>query len=307
MTIGERRIGAGHPVFVIAEIGINHDGSVETALDLVDGAVRAGCDAVKFQKRTPTVCVPRQHWNVERETPWGRMTYIEYRHRIELDEDGFARIDAHCRARGIPWFASCWDVESVALVERFDPPCHKVASACLTDDDLLRAKRATGKPIILSTGMSTVAEIDRAVDVLGTTDLLLAHSTSTYPCEPDELNLRAMGTLAARFPTCPVGYSGHELALAPTVAAVALGATFVERHITLDRTRWGTDHAASLELDGFAELVRQIRVVERALGDGIKRVYDRELPQRAKLRRVVAASAGELERGGLGVEPPGEG
>jgi N-acetylneuraminate synthase len=288
VQIGERRVGLGEPCFVIAEIGINHNGSVELAKKLIDGAYLAGADAVKLQKRTPERCVPPEQWDIERDTPWGRMTYIDYRRRMEFGVRELAAIDRHCRERGILWFASCWDEEAVEIMERFDPPCYKAASASLTDHALLRAMRSTGRPLILSTGMSTLEEIDEAVAVVKREELLLAHSTSSYPCPPSDLNLRMLDTLSRRFPECPVGYSGHETGLAPTWAAVALGATFVERHITLDRALWGSDQAASVEIGGFLRLVANIRDVEKSLGDGVKRVYAGELAQIAKLRRVKA-------------------
>lgn len=284
VQIGNKLVGPGHPVYVIAEIGLNHNGDMQIAKKLIDAAFVAGCDAVKFQKRTPELCVPQEQRNIPRETPWGMMTYMEYRYRVELGQDQYAEIDAHCRAKGIDWFASCWDEPSVDFIERFSPPCYKVASASLTDDELLRHIAATGRPVILSSGMSTMEEIEHAVSVLGEDRLLLAHATSTYPCSPDELNLRTIHTLRNRF-AVPIGYSGHEVGLQTTCAAVALGATFVERHITLDRAMWGSDQAASVEPMGFMRLVRDIRVIERALGDGNKRVYDSELPIRKKLRR----------------------
>jgi N-acetylneuraminate synthase len=286
VRVGGRWVGEGEPVFVIAEIGINHNGSLETARRLVDGACLAGADAVKFQKRTPELCVPRDQWDRERDTPWGRLTYIDYRRRMEFGEKEFEAIDRHCRERGLLWFASCWDEAAVDFMERFEPPCYKVASACLTDHDLLRRMRATGRPLMLSTGMSTIEEIDDAVAAAGREELLIAHATSTYPCPVGELNLRMIHTLRRRFPECPVGYSGHETGLSTTWAAVALGATFVERHVTLDRAMWGSDQAASVEVGGFMRLVSNIRDVEKALGDGRKRVYPGELPQLEKLRRV---------------------
>lgn len=286
VRIGDRWVGRGCPVFVIGEIGINHNGSLELARRLIEGAARAGADAVKFQKRTPELCVPRDQWHVERDTPWGRMSYIDYRHRIELSLEDYREIDRHCRAHGILWFASCWDEESVAVIEGLAPPCYKAASASLTDHALLRRMRATGRPLMISTGMSTMEEIVAAVEVVGQEELLVAHSTSAYPCPPEDLNLRMIETLAARFPV-PIGYSGHETGLTPTWAAVALGARFVERHITLDRAMWGTDQAASVELSGFARLIGNIRDVERSLGDGVKRVHESELSARTKLRRVT--------------------
>jgi N-acetylneuraminate synthase len=291
VRIGESRVGVGQPVYVIAEIGINHNGSFDLAVKLIEGAVRAGCNAVKFQKRTPELCVPPEQWNIERDTPWGRMTYLDYKRKIELGEREFAGIERVCKSLGIPWFASCWDPQSIEFIERFDPPCHKVASASLTDEELLGALRRTGRPLILSTGMSTADEIDGAVDFLGTDDLLIAHATSTYPCPVEELNLRMIQTLGRWYPECPIGYSGHETGLAPTWAAVALGATFVERHVTLDRAMWGTDHAASVEIGGLSRLVEQIRDIEGSLGDGIKRVYPSEIPIKNKLRRVSAPVA----------------
>jgi N-acetylneuraminate synthase len=291
VSIGHHVVGAGQPVFVIAEIGINHNGDVELAKALVDVAAAAGCDAVKFQKRWPLSCVPRDQWLVERDTPWGRMTYLEYRERIELGEDAYAQLADHCRARGVSWFASCWDQDSVDFIERFEPPCYKVASASLTDLALLSAIRETGRPIILSTGAALMEDVDIAVERIGTSELLIAHTNSTYPCPSDQLNLKVIGTLAARFPECPIGYSGHEAGLAPSLAAVALGATFVERHITLDRTMWGTDQPASLEPRELAQLVASIRELERALGDGIKRRYPSEMMAMRKLRRFAPVRA----------------
>lgn len=286
VSIGRRDVGPNQPVFVIGEIGINHNGSLELAKELIEGASRAGCDAVKFQKRTPEVCVPRDQWYQMRDTPWGEMTYIDYRMRMEFGEAEYREIDRLCRSLGILWFASCWDEPAVDFIERFDPPGYKAASASLTDLPLIVAMKRTGKPLILSTGMSTLEEIDLAVQAVGTEDLAIAHSTSTYPCPVDELNLRMITALVRRFPDCPIGYSGHEMGLATTCAAVTLGATFIERHITVDRTLWGSDHAASVELRELGELVQSIRDIETAFGDGIKRVYPSELPFRRKLRRV---------------------
>jgi N-acetylneuraminate synthase len=281
-----RAIGEGHPIYVIGEIGINHNGSLDITRKLIEGAASAGVDAVKFQKRTPAACVPRDQWHLERDTPWGRMTYIDYRHRMEFDPDGYRRIDAWCREVGIQWFVSCWDEESVDFIEDLDPPVYKAASASLTDVPLLAAMKRTGKPLIASTGMSSMDEIQSAIAAIGENNLAIAHSTSAYPCVESELNLRMITTLKARYPHLPIGYSGHEHGLAPTIAAVALGATFVERHITLDRTMWGTDQSASLELADLASLVASIRAVEKSLGDGVKRVYESELGPRKKLRRA---------------------
>ena len=286
LRIGNRIIGDGQPVFVIAEIGINHNGSLDIAKKLIDAAFLAGCDAVKFQKRTPEKCVPVDQWHVERNTPWGRMTYIEYRHRMEFDTPQYDEIDRYCRSRHMPWFASCWDEESVGMMERYDIPCYKAPSASLTDIELLQKMKSTKRPLILSTGMSTMEEIHFATQSIGLENLLIAHATSTYPCPPHELNLRMLHTLRQTYPGNPVGYSGHETGLSPTWAAVAMGAMFVERHITLDRAMWGSDQAASVEIGGLVRLVQNIRDIERALGDGIKRVYPSEIAQRNKLRRV---------------------
>ncbi len=286
VKIGNKLVGDGQPVFIIAEIGINHNGSLDIAKKMIDGAVHAGCDAVKFQKRTPEICVPKDQWNIERDTPWGRMTYLEYRYKVEFTKDDYTEIDRYCKEKGILWFASCWDEPSVEFMEQFNPPCYKAASASLTDIELLKKKKATGRPLIISTGMSTMEEIETAVEAVGTENLLIAHATSTYPCPPEELNLRMIHTLKAKYPMCPIGYSGHETGLATTWAAVALGATFVERHITLDRAMWGTDQAASVEIGGLERLVGNIRDIEKAMGDGVKRVYDSELGPRKKLRRV---------------------
>lgn len=291
VRIGGRAVGDGEPVFVIAEIGINHNGSLEIARKLIDGAVLSGADAVKFQKRTPELCVPRDQWHLERDTPWGRMTYIDYRRKVEFGEREYAAIDRHCRERGILWFASCWDEEAVDFMERFDPPCYKAASASLTDHALLRKKKATGRPLIVSTGMSTMQEIRDGVEAAGRENLLVAHATSTYPCPVEQLNLRMIPVLKEEYPDVPIGYSGHETGLAPTWAAVTMGATFVERHVTLDRAMWGSDQAASVEIGGLMRLVANIRDIERSLGDGVKRVYAGELPQIQKLRRVKTTFA----------------
>ena len=296
---GGRTVGPGRPVYITGEIGINHNGDLENAFALIDAAVAAGCDAVKFQKRTPEICTPRDQWDIERDTPWGRMTYIDYRHRVEFDEDGYRAIDEYCRKRGIHWFASPWDTEAVDFLEKFDLPAYKVASASLTDDELLRALRATGRTVILSTGMSTPQQIRHAVEVLGSENILMCHATSTYPAKAEELNLRMIHTLQAEYPNVPIGYSGHETGLQTTLAAVALGAVFVERHITLDRAMWGSDQAAAVEPGGLDRLVRDIRTIEQSLGDGVKRVYPGELGPMKKLRRVkgvVAEAAEAAER-----------
>lgn len=286
VEVGNKYIGQGEPVYIIAEIGINHNGSLDLAKKLIDAAAFAGCDAVKFQKRTPELCVPRDQWELERDTPWGRITYIEYRHRVELGYHEFEEIDDYCKRKRIDWFASPWDELSFDFLESFNPVAYKIASASLTDHILLKAIRKTRKPIILSTGMSTIEEVEEAVELLGRENLLIAQSTSSYPCQLEELNLRVIQTYKEKFPDVPIGYSGHETGLAPTLAAVALGAAFVERHITLDRAMWGTDQAASVEVQGMIKLVKDIRDIEKSLGDGKKKVYENEQSSLVKLRRV---------------------
>jgi N-acetylneuraminate synthase len=285
ITIGNHKIGDGHPTYLVAEIGINHNGNVEIAKSLIDVAIKHGMDAVKFQKRTPEICVPPEQQNHMRETPWGYITYLEYRHKVEFGQEEYQEIDHHCKKKGIPWFASVWDEPSVDFLEQFKPICYKIPSASLTDHALLRHVRKTGRPMILSTGMSTMQQIHEAVQVVGEQDLVITHATSTYPCDPEELNLKMIGTLRDGF-SCPIGYSGHEVGLIPSVVAVSLGACMVERHITLDRAMWGGDQAASVEPGGVERLVKYIRVTEEALGDGVKKVYASELPSLRKLRRI---------------------
>ena len=285
IQIGDRIIGDDQPAYIIAEIGINHNGSLEIAKRLIDVAVSSDCDAVKFQKRTPHLCVPVRQQVVMKQTPWGTMTYLEYRDRVEFNEAEYREIDRYCKDKGIMWFASCWDGPSVDFLEQFSPVCHKVCSAALTNDNLLRRLNSEGRPIILSTGMSTMKEIRHAVSLLNQDRLLMAHCTSSYACQPEELNLNMIKTLRREF-NCPIGYSGHELGLVTTCAAVAIGASFLERHITLDRGMWGNDQKASLEPGDLQQLVRDIRETEKALGDGIKEVYESEQAALLKLRKI---------------------
>jgi len=285
VTIGNRKIGDGYPAYVTAEIGVNHNGDLEIAKKMIQLAWDNGCDSVKFQKRTPEICVPRDQWEIMRETPWGYISYIEYRRHMEFTHEQYTEIDAWCKQLGIDWFASVWDEPSVEFMEAFEPVAYKIASATLTDTGLLRKLRATGRPLILSTGMSTLEQIRAAVAELDPANLIITHATSTYPCDPKELNLRMIETLRREFPDCPIGYSGHEVGLIPSVVAVAMGACLVERHITLDRAMWGSDQAASVEPQGFERLVKYIRVTEQALGDGVKQIYESEKSSLKKLRR----------------------
>lgn len=287
-----KTVGMGYPCYIIAEIGINHNGSLEIAKKLLDEAVIAKVDAVKFQKRTPELCVPLDQWEIMRETPWGSMSYIDYKRKTEFGNLEYSAIDQHAKERNIDWFASPWDVESVDFLEYFSPVMYKLASASLTDFELIEKILFTGRPLMVSTGMSTYNEIVETVNFIRQFNndypLMIAHSTSAYPCKPEELNLNMIRTLILMFPETPIGYSGHETGLATTIAAVAMGATFVERHFTLDRSMWGSDHAASVEPQGFARLVKDIRDIETASGDGVKKVYETEITQMKKLRKHIS-------------------
>ncbi len=278
--------------YIIAEIGINHNGDLKNALRLIDIAAAAGCDAVKFQKRNPDVCVPEHQKNIMRDTPWGQMTYLEYKYKVEFEAPEYNAIAAHCEAHGIEWSASPWDMDSLEFLKQYDVPFLKVPSAMLTNDELLEGCVASGKRVIFSTGMSTKEEIDHAVAVLRKAKLVhnnphkigLLHCNSTYPAPINELNLSGIQTLQSEYPDFEIGYSGHEFRLGTTVAAVYLGASIIERHITLDRQMWGSDHLASVEPQGLFKLVSGIRELEQAYGDGVIQVTESEKPVRAKLR-----------------------
>jgi len=285
VSLGIKKIGGNNPSYIIAEIGLNHNGSLDIAKKLIDVAVLAGCDAVKFQKRNPEKCVPEKQRNVIRETPWGEMTYFEYRYKVEFQKKEFDEIDRYCKEKQIDWLASAWDEDSLDFLNSYDVNAHKVPSAALTNDSLLRKYNETNKVIILSTGMSNTNEIEHAISLLDQNRLILLHATSTYPCVPEELNLNIIPHYLSKY-SFPIGYSGHEVGLQTTYAAVALGAKVVERHITLDRSMWGSDHAASIEPQGLIRLVRDIRIIEIAKGDGIKKVYESELPILKKLRFI---------------------
>jgi N-acetylneuraminate synthase len=286
VKIGGILIGDGHPCFIVAEIGINHNGDIEIAKKLIDLAEATGCNAVKFQKRTLDVVYTLDELAKPRENPFGP-TNGDLKRGLEFSKKEYEEIDRYCREQEILWFASCWDEASVDFIDQFNPPCYKIASASLTDDNLLKHTRAKRKPVILSTGMSTLEEIDHAVEVLGKNNLFILQSTSTYPAEYTELDLKVIPEFRKRYDV-PVGYSGHETGIATSVAAVALGACMVERHITLERSMWGSDHAASLGPSGLTRLVRDIRFAEDSMGSGSKRVFEREKPIIKKLRRVGA-------------------
>ncbi|MEI7473831.1 MAG: N-acetylneuraminate synthase family protein [bacterium] len=284
IKIGNKIVGEGQSCFVIAEIGINHNGSVEIAKKLIDSAVSCGCDAVKFQKRTVEVVYTQKELEMPRPNPFGE-TNGDLKRGLEFGYEEYKEIDEYCKQRGILWFASCWDEASVDFIDQFNPPCYKISSASLTDDNLLKHTKAKGKPILLSTGMSTLEEIDHALELLGD-EVVLYHCTSTYPTDNHEANLLVIKEFLEKYPNLPIGYSGHEKGVTPTVIAVVLGAVSVERHITLDRTMWGSDHAASLEGQGLYRLLRDIREIPSLLGDGHKHVFDSEKPIIKKLRRV---------------------
>tara|TARA_B100000900_G_scaffold258831_1_gene220604 strand:- start:10643 stop:11506 length:864 start_codon:yes stop_codon:yes gene_type:complete len=286
MKIDNIQIGEDSPVYIIAEIGINHNGSLENAFKLIDLAKESGCDAVKFQKRTPELAVPKDQWNIKRQTPWGEMTYIDYKNKIEFTLEEYKEIDSYCKKNNITWFASCWDQEAIKEMISIDIKCFKIASASLTDHDLIKEMLSYNLPIILSTGMSTEKEIDETIQIIDSRQIGLLHATSSYPCPPEELNLKMIKTLKTNYPQHIIGYSGHETGLPTTSVAVAFGAKIIERHITLDRAMWGTDHAASLGPVGLRSLVGHIRTTEKSIGDGVKKVYESEIPIKEKLRRA---------------------
>ena len=284
VKIGNKLVGDNQPCFIIAEIGINHNGSVDLAKQMIDIAVTTGCDAVKFQKRTVDIVYTKEELAKERNSVFGK-TNGDLKRGLEFGEKEYQEIDSYCKGKGILWFASCWDEVAVDFIDKFNPPCYKIASASITDDNLLKYTKSKGKPILMSTGMSTMDEIRHAVSVVGEDNLVLFHCTSTYPTNADEANLQVIKTLKKEF-NCPIGYSGHERGVTPSVLAVAMGAVAVERHITVDRTNWGSDQAASLEMAGLYHMVRDIRQIPQLMGDGKKVVYKSEEPIIAKLRRV---------------------
>jgi N-acetylneuraminate synthase len=269
--------------YIIAEIGINHNGDLNIAKRLIDIAAVAGCDAVKFQKRNPDICVPEHQKSVLRTTPWGEMTYLDYKYRMEFNKDQYDEIDAYCKTQGMEWSASPWDLDSLKFLMQYDVPFIKIPSAMITNEELMRTTAATGKKIIISTGMSTEEEIDQAVEWLKGTPFSILHCVSTYPAPIEDLNLSYIHTLKKKY-KCEVGYSGHEFRLGTTVAAVYLGATILERHITLDRQMWGSDHLGSVEPQGLIKLVKGVRELESAYGNGIKIVTPGENIIRRKLR-----------------------
>ena len=285
IIVGNKAIGRNCPTYIIAEIGINHNGSFELAKQLIEESAAAGADAVKFQKRNPDVCVPEHQKSVMRETPWGTMTYLDYKYKVEFEKPEYDEIDKYCKEKGIAWSASPWDLDSLEFLDQYDLPFLKMPSAMMTNEPLMRAAAKTGKKVIFSAGMSTLKETDMAVVWMQEegAEFALLHCNSAYPAPIEDLNLSCIQTLKNRY-NCEVGYSGHEFRIGTTVASIYLGATILERHITLDRQMWGSDHLSSVEPQGLIKLVRGVRELELAHGDGVKRVTDGELPFRKKLR-----------------------
>ena len=278
--------------YIIAEIGINHNGDLDVAKRLIDIAHLSGCDAVKFQKRNPDICVPEKQKSVLRDTAWGKMTYLAYKHKVEFGEREYDEINDYCKQQGISWSASPWDMDSLKFLSNYNIPFIKLPSAMLTNDKLLEGCVKTGKQVIFSTGMSTQEEIEHAVEILRTAKnkynnnnkIGLLHCNSTYPAPVKDLNLSVIKTLIQKYPDFEIGYSGHELLLGTTVASVLLGANIIERHVTLDRTMWGSDHACSVTPHGLFKLVSGIRELELAYGDGEIKVTESEKIVRKKLR-----------------------
>lgn len=316
VKIGEKLVGDNHPVFIVAEIGINHNGSVTLAKQLIDVAVSCGCDAVKFQKRTVPVVYTESELVKPREvypdiisealkrgvlsaesvrrlkaSNYQETTNGDLKWALELTHEEYAEINSYCKEKGIVWFASPWDEESVDFLETLNVPCHKIASPSLTDDGLLRHIRRTGKPVILSTGMSDLKMIEHAVSVLGTENLIIMHCTSFYSEVTADnrvltlLNLKGIRILRERFNDVPIGFSGNDAGIMPTYATVAMGACAVEKHLTLNHAMWGSDQKASVEPGKFKDLCRMIRELEVAMGDGVIQIYQEEIGNMKKLRR----------------------
>jgi N-acetylneuraminate synthase len=285
VKIGNKFVGHHHPTYFIAEIGINHNGDMRICKQLIDAAVDAGCDAVKFQKRVPEIAVPEHYKNKMRETPWGEMTYLDYKKKIEFWEDDFKELDEYCKAKDVVWFASVWDIPSIEFIEQFDTPCYKIPSASLTDSNLIKALKATGKPIIISSGMSSAEETERAMKILGEENVILMQCTSTYPCKDEDFDINVINTFRKKY-NCPIGFSGHEPGFLDTVIATSIGACIVEKHITIDHSLWGTDQASSLDPKQLREAVNYTKRITTMLGGHEKKVHEAELSTKDKLRNV---------------------
>ena len=273
--------------YLIAEIGINHNGDIQIVKKLIDAASACQWDCVKFQKKEPEICVPDHQKNSPKETPWGKMTYLEYKKRLEFGKKEYDYIDKYCKEKPINWTASVWDLPSLEFLLNYDIPFIKIPSAKLTDEKLLIKASKSGKPLVVSTGMSTIKEIDRAVEILEkhASQYVLMHCNSAYPAPQNELNIKCIQVFQKKY-KCPIGYSGHEHNLEPTVYATILGAKVIERHITLDHDLWGTDQASSLETAGMDILKKRIMTVATVLGNGEKKVTEKEKLIRKKLRGV---------------------
>ncbi len=286
IKLGDFEVSEKSKPYLIAEIGINHNGDMQNAKRLMDAAFACGWNAVKFQKRNPDIAVPEHQKNVIRETPWGTMTYLEYKKRIEFEKEQYDYIDKYCKEKAIAWSASPWDMPSLEFILQYDIPFIKIASATITNDDILTVAAKSNKTIIMSTGMSDYNEIDHAVEILdkySNGNYILMHTNSAYPSDHKNLNLNVIKSLKERY-NCLVGYSGHEIDLEPTVAAVVLGACVIERHVTISHEMWGTDQKASLEIPAMGMLEGRIRSINEMLGDGIRKIDEKELEVRKKLR-----------------------
>jgi N-acetylneuraminate synthase len=286
IIIGNKIIKEGSKPYLIAEIGINHNGDMQIAKALMDAAFACNWDCVKFQKRNPDVAVPEAQKNVMRDTPWGRMTYLEYKKHVEFEKEQYDYIDKYCLEKPLDWTASPWDMDSLRFLLNYDIPFIKIASATLTNDELLVEASKSGKAIVISTGMSTIDEIDHAVEILenySDGNYILMHTNSTYPTDHDDINLNMIKSLRDRY-KCLVGYSGHEQDLEPSVAAVVVGAVMIERHVTLSHELWGTDQAASLTVPAMGMLEGRIKNIRSMMGNGEKILSEKELQVRKKLR-----------------------
>lgn len=286
IMLGNYKVNNNSFPYLIAEIGINHNGDMQIAKKLIDASNACSWNCVKFQKREPDIAVPEAQKNVMRDTPWGRMTYLEYKKKIEFGKSEYDYIDQYCKEKPIAWTASPWDIPSLEFLLKYDIPFIKIASASNADKDLLKLACESGKPLIVSTGMSTLEEIDDTVEFLekySDGNFILMHTNSAYPAPAKELNLRMITTLRERY-ECLVGYSGHEIDLEPTVVASSLGAKVIERHVTLDGEMWGTDQAASLSITAMSMLTGRVKDILKMLGNGEKNITGKEKEVRMKLR-----------------------
>lgn len=285
MQINNKKIGYDFPCYIIGEIGINHNGYLNNALELIEEAKSAGFDAVKFQKRMVKKVYSSEELNMPRDSVFGK-TNGDLKRGLEFGQKEYERINQKCKEINIDWFASCWDEESVDFIEKFDPPCHKIASPLLVNFPLFKKVAKINKPIILSTGMSNIFEINKAVKICKRNLLIIMQCTSSYPCDIAEINLRCIKDFQRRYDGVIIGYSGHENGILPTIAAVAMGASVIERHITLDKNQWGSDQKISLNPREFSQMIKDVRDIEQCLGDGYKKVYQSELPTKRKLRKT---------------------